>query len=118
MTIRQCVSMALAVALITGAMPVMAAGPDQVKDPQSASLRSAVDRAATRAVAEHQLTSAPGRPAPQNGARLQSSGGGHTGMIISLVGVIAGAAGTYYMVKQLKKTTDQVNQQVAGQNFR
>jgi uncharacterized protein HemX len=110
--------MALAFSLVTGAMPVMAAGPDHVKDTQSGSLRSAVERAATRAVAEHQLTSAPGRPAAQTGARMQSSGGGHTGMIISLVSVIAGAAGTYYMVKQLKKTTDQVNQQVAGQSFR
>lgn len=85
MTICQCVSTAVMVAMFAAAFPAgaMAADPGQPRDGRSGSLRAAVDRAATRAVAEHQLTSAPGRPAAQNGARLQSTGGGgHVAMII------------------------------------
>lgn len=113
MTIRQCVSMVVAAALVATAMPAMAAGPDQIRHGRPAGLRAAIDRAATRAVAEHQLTATPARPAGQSGARLQSRGGGHTAMVISLVSVVAGAAATYLMVKQLKKTTDQISQQAS-----
>jgi hypothetical protein len=38
--------------------------------------------------------------------RNQGGGGGHAGMIIGLVTAAAGIAGTVYMVKMMKKTSD------------
>jgi hypothetical protein len=49
------------------------------------------------------LMRGPGKPAPEH-ARMQSAGGGgHTGMILSIVGTLAGVAGAVYTVKQPQK---------------
>jgi hypothetical protein len=49
---------------------------------------------------------------PRSGGSIRKQGGGgKTGMIIGLVTTLAGAAGTYYMIKEMKKTTDQAQKQ-------
>jgi hypothetical protein len=48
---------------------------------------------------------------PNDGVRHQMGGGGgsNVGMIIGLISAVAGVAATVYMVKQMKKTTDNAN---------
>ncbi len=107
MTIRRSVSTVVMAALLAGLIPTgaFAATPGQSRDTRSGGLRAAIDRAATRAVADHQLT--PNPRAGQNGVRMQGSGGGHVALVVTLVSAVAGAAGTYYMIKEMKKATNQ-----------
>lgn len=71
--------------------------------PQSSPLRQSIDRASARAAA--QLPGVPLRqPRP---VRKQMTGGGGGGgmMMMTLVMTAASLAGTYFLVKELKKTT-------------
>lgn len=71
----------------------------------SPGLRASIDRAAERAAA--QLPGVPlRRPAP---VRKQMSGGGGGGgmMLMTLLVTAASLAGTYFLVKELKKSTDE-----------
>src|SRR5262245_43951135 len=107
MTIRRVLSSALIAALLVGLTPAKtwATSPAQEKAQRTRGLRAAISRAATQAATEPSLQMrGPGKPAAQ-GVRMQSAGGGgHTGMILSIVGTLVGVAGTVYMVKQLQKT--------------
>ena len=109
MTVRRWISPALIAALLTAVAPATtwAAGADGTKDTAQGSsrLQAAISRAAATAVAKPSLQlRMPARPAA-GGVRMQSSGGGHSGMIISLVSTVVGVGATVYMVKQMQKTT-------------
>ena len=36
-------------------------------------------------------------------------GGGHAMMIISMIGMVAGIGMTYYMIKEMRRTTEVIN---------
>jgi hypothetical protein len=119
MTIRRWISPVLIAALLGVIAPVntWAAGADLTKgkDPGTGRFQAAISRAASEASANPslQLTAQPAtHPAmpAQSGARMQSKGGGHTGMIIGLVTTAVGIAATVYAVKAVQKETKTVQQ--------
>jgi|SRR5579872_2421496 len=119
MRIRRWVSGVLIAALLGVIAPVTtwAAGADPTKDkdPSTGRLHAAISRAASEASANRslQLTAQPAsQPAVsrKSGARMQSTGGGHTGMIIGLVTTAVGIAATVYAVKAVQKETKTVQQ--------
>lgn len=74
-------------------------------DPQTSSLKASIDRAAEQAAAQY-----PGLPTRRaTPVRKQMSGGGGGGgmMVMTLLVTAASLAGTYFVVKELKKTTDE-----------
>jgi hypothetical protein len=95
----------LVAALIAPAIPAFAAE-STAQPPATVSLRtSAKEAVKTEAAAEYGPRSMPRQP--NDGVRHQmGGGGGKTGMIIGLVSAAAGIAATVYMVKVMKKTTD------------
>jgi hypothetical protein len=106
----------LTLSIVSLSVPAWAAGTDSMTSPVSP-LRSAI------AASAPQMVLAPAAPAaadtqsvprtmPRSGGRIRKQGGGgKTGMVIGLVTTLAGAAGTYYMIKEMKKTTDQAQKQ-------
>jgi hypothetical protein len=76
---------------------------------QQLSLRTSVKEAVGTTAASYGPRSMPRQP--KDGVRNQMGGGGgsKTGMIIGLVTAAAGIAGTVYMVKAMKKATDNKN---------
>jgi hypothetical protein len=106
----------LTLSVISLSVPAWAAGSDSMKSPVSP-LRSAI------ATSGPQLVLAPAAPAaadaqsvprtmPRSSGRIRKQGGGgKTGMVIGLVTTLVGAAGTYYMIKEMKKTTEQAQKQ-------
>lgn len=87
-----------------GAAPRANAVPTSLA-PQSSPLRQSIDRAAARAVAP-----LPGVPLRQpRPVRKQMTGGGGGGgmMMMTLLMTAASLAGTYFLVKELKKSTDE-----------
>jgi hypothetical protein len=114
MTARRWISTGLIGTLLIALSPATtwAAGPGQ---PQQATPAAALHVAIAHAAAD-----AAGNPSLQlripaqqrrSGARMQSTGGGHTGMILGIVGSLVGVAATVYMVKQMQKTTNQITNQ-------
>ena len=113
---KKVLSSLLVVSILSLSVPAWAAGSDPTTSPVSP-LRSAI------ATSGSQLALAPAaRPAvaaqsiprtmPRTGSdRVRRQGGGHAAMVIGLVSTLAGAAGTYYMIKEMKKTTDQAQKQ-------
>ncbi len=74
--------------------------------PQASALRQSIDRASTRAAS--QFPRVPERAAGP--VRKQMTGGGGGGMMMmTLLVTAASLAGTYFLVKELKKTTDEAN---------
>jgi hypothetical protein len=116
MKIRRSVSSVVIAALLGVIAPVnaWAAGADlaKAKDPNTGRLRAAISRAAGEASANPSLQLGVSQPAtqPKSGARMQSTGGGHTGMIIGLISTAVGVAATVYTVKALQKSTKQAQQ--------
>jgi hypothetical protein len=106
----------LVLSIVSLSAPAWAAGSDATKSPASP-LRSAVATSGAQLV----LATAPAaaadgqsipRTMPRSGGSIRKQGGGgKTGMMIGLVTTLAGAAGTYYMIKEMKKTTDQAQKQ-------
>ena len=105
----------LALSIISVSVPASAAGSDSMTSPASP-LRSAIATSGT------QLLLAPPAPAavdaqsvprtmPRSSGGIRKQGGGKTGMVVGLVSTLLGAAGTYYMIKELKKTTEQAQKQ-------
>jgi hypothetical protein len=90
---------------IAAAQPAAAPAQAQV------SLRTSAKEAVGSEAAAYGPRSMPRQP--NDGVRNQMGGGGgsKTGMIIGLVTAAAGIAGTVYMVKAMKKTTDSANKQ-------
>jgi hypothetical protein len=115
MTVKQLLSAAVVVALVGGMAPVNAWAADESTQPSgaAASLHSSIDRAAARLAGDRttQKVVNARKDAGTNASEMQASsgGGGHAMMIISLVTAAAGIGATYYMVKQMQKTTDNIN---------
>lgn len=94
-------------ALLTAAIAAPAtADPSGTTRPAASALRTSIDRAARDAVAQ-----APARPratTPVRKAMMQGGGGGGGGMMLmALIGTAAGLAGTYFIVKEMRKQNDQ-----------
>jgi hypothetical protein len=114
MTVKQLLSAAVVVALVGGMAPVSAwADESATTSGTSASLHSSIDRAAARLAIDRpaQKSVNARKEAGTSASAMQASGGGggHAMMIISLVTAAAGIGATYYMVKQMQKTTDNLN---------
>jgi uncharacterized membrane-anchored protein len=77
--------------------------------PAQVSLRTSAKQAVGTDAAAYGPRSMPRQP--NDGVRHQMGGGGgsNVGMIIGLISAVAGVAATVYMVKQMKKTTDNAN---------
>jgi hypothetical protein len=108
-------SSVLIAAVLAATLPAVssAAEPATGKGEGGGKLQAAIARAATNAAgtASLQLKTAPIQSGVKSGARMQSTGGGHTTMmIISLVTAVVGVGATVYAVKELNKTTKSVTQ--------
>jgi hypothetical protein len=91
----------LAAFLSTAATPALAQ-----TTPASSPLRSSIDRAAKSA----QVAKLPARKdAPVRKAAMQGGGGGGM-MVMTLIGTLAGVATTYFVIKEMRKQQDEVNQ--------
>ncbi len=115
MSVRGWVSSLLIAAVLTATLPAVsvAAEPATGKDAGAGKLQAAISRAATNAAgtASLRLKTAPIQSGAKSGARMQSTGGGHTTMmIISFVTAVVGVGATVYAVKELNKTTKSVTQ--------
>lgn len=121
MTVKRWMSAAVVAALVSGSVPARAAGEESTQGAgdRAVNLNASIARAAERAAAE-QSKKPMQRPmfasatAGQAASGSSGGGGGHTAMIISLVSLAAGIGVTYYAVKQMQKTTNDINQQVAA----
>ena len=106
MTLRRLVSATLIASLLLAAAPITARAAEGPKP--APSLRASFDRAVADAVAAQKALPAPkavrGRASAATGAQ-SSGGGGSSKMVISLIGIAAGLAGTYYIVKEMNKQT-------------
>jgi hypothetical protein len=114
MTARRWISMVLVGTLLVALSPATTwAGPAQPQPAKAAaSLHAAIAHAAVDAAGNPSLRLRIPAQASQSGARMQSTGGGgHVGMILGIVGSLAGVAATVYMVKQMQKTTKQITTQ-------
>lgn len=114
MTARRWISTVLIGALLIALSPATTwaegpAQPTQTKAP--ATLHAAITHAAADAASDPALQLRIPSQSPQSGIRKQSTGGGHTGMILGIVGSLVGVAATVYMVKQMQKTTKQITTQ-------
>jgi hypothetical protein len=79
------------------------AGPAFAQTTAQTPLKASIDRAASKSV----QTNLPQRkPAPVRKAAMQGGGGGGGMMAITLISTIAGLAATYFVVKEMKKQTD------------
>jgi hypothetical protein len=105
--------------LVVTAAPVRAETPATPSGGTAApaTLRASVDRAiASAAVApgpSEVQASRPGSKLPPQFASASTSGqasmgrgGGKTMMVVGILGTVAGLAGTYFVIKEMKKTTD------------
>jgi hypothetical protein len=121
MRIRNATTGLLLLSLVVAAVPALAETPAIPSGGTAApiTLRASVDRAiASAAIAPGQSSeSATGRRALKLPARFASAstvgqdpsgggGGGKTMMIVGILGTVAGLAGTYFIIKEMKKTTD------------
>ena len=120
MTMKQWISAAVVAALVLGSVPARAAEEEStpVAGDRAVSLNASIERAAARAAADQSKKpmQAPMFASATAGQSASGSGGGggHTAMIISLVSLAAGIGVTYYAIKQMQKTTNDINQQVAA----
>ena len=73
--------------------------------PQASTLRQSIDRASTRAAT--QFPRVPERAAGPVRKQMNGGGGGGGGMMMTLLVTAASLAGTYFLVKEMKKTTDE-----------
>jgi hypothetical protein len=105
------VSTVTLLAFLSAAIPrVATAAPNPdggsfVPAPRPSLLRQSIDRASERAAAE-----GPGLPVrPSRPVRKQMTGGGGGGgmMMMTLLVTAASLAGTYFLMKELKKSTDE-----------
>ena len=112
MTVKQCLSAAVATALMSGLWPAQARA-DEPAPAGSTSLRASIDRAVVRASSDR---TAPVTLPSHGKARVakqasNGGGGGHTALILGLVGTAAGLGATYYLVKgSQKQTSDLIGQ--------
>ena len=107
------VSIAVIASFLITALPgiTWAEEPKQAAGDQTTGLRSSIDRVVTRAVNDGsaQLSiQKPSTAAASMNQNIGGGGGGHAMMIVSLVTAAAGIGATYYMVKQIQKTTSTI----------
>ena len=104
------VSVATMVAFLSAAVVPPALAQSGTATTSASPLRTSIDRAAERAA---QLPTPPARR--PNDARKQvamgGGGGGKGMMVMTLVMTAAGLVGTYYVVKELEKSTEDLPKQ-------
>jgi len=106
MTLRRCLTTALALSLVCYGLPAAAASAER---PSAAPIRASIDRAIDEA--------RPLKPGT-DGIRLQTGqggggGGGHVALI--LLGLAVSAATTYFVIKAVQKQTNQTQTQTQTQ---
>ncbi len=102
---KKLISALLVYTLAVPATTLFAAGPDA----PASGLQAAVAKAARTVPLQASATASPSasgfpRTLPRNGRRLNQGGPGAGMMVISLLGTVAGAAGTYYMIKTMRES--------------
>ena len=102
MRIASYVSALTAVAFLTATMPLTAqAQPSPAPTP----LRASISRAAAQAA---QAPAPVRRSAPVRREQTMGGGGGGGGMMLmTLIGTVVGLAGTYFLVKEMRKQNDE-----------
>ncbi len=103
MTLQRFLTVALALSLAGYGLPAIAAGAER---PAPGPIRASTDRAVGQAIP-------PMKPDP-DGIRLQSSGGGGGGgghVALILLGLAASAATTYFIIKNVQKQTQTIQNQ-------
>jgi hypothetical protein len=112
MTISRSVSVALIASMLLAALPKTSWANEEVTPTAPVDLRAAIDRAAQSVMASNAYVSTL-TPAPRPAARArQGGGGGGASMLIwTLVGTAASLGATYYLVKEMRKQTDEAAKQ-------
>ena len=111
---KRMISGILVATLVLAAIPAWAGDNDNVS-----ATPAPVAHAQFKASIDHAVAAMVNAPSEVSPARAQQSrsssgsGGGHAGMIIGLVSVVAGIAGTVYTLKVMKKATDDAARQAA-----
>src|SRR6476660_8061539 len=106
MTANKLLSTTVLVALVSGIAGAPAAAQERRAPNRPLDVYSSLTRAVARAVAEDPVQPArPAAPVSNQSAPSGKSSGGHTAMIISLVGAAAGIGATVYMVNRMQKET-------------
>lgn len=108
----RCISIVTLAAFLSAAIPHAATagsptdGVLPAPRPTSSPLRQSIERASERAAA--QVPGVPARPARPVRKQLTGGGGGGGGMMVmTLLMTAASLAGTYFLVKELKKSNDE-----------
>jgi hypothetical protein len=105
MTLKKLVSTTLIASLLFATAPITARAADGPK--LAPSLRASMERAVAAAIADQKANpaaKAPRRSASAAAGAQQVSGGGGGGMMVMmLIGTAAGLAGTYFLVKEMRK---------------
>jgi hypothetical protein len=108
MTIFRTVAVAVIATILITALPRTTWAGEETSTPVSVNLRAAIDRAAAQTLAEESRDVTP-YPVSQPAARARQvgGGGGGAGMLVwTLVGTVTSLAGTYFIVKEMRKETD------------
>lgn len=74
-----------------------------------APLRASIDREAAKAAAQPALPAR--QKTPVRSKRMQGGGGGGGMIVMTVIGTVASLAATYFVVKEMRKRTDEANQQ-------
>jgi hypothetical protein len=115
MNARRSLALVLSLALVVAAVPAMAAPGEAAPVVSGTPLRSSIDRAVLAAPAGVRAASGSARAMQAPGAGGGGGGGGHMAMI--LVGLAVSAGSTYFVMKQLKKTTTPTEPAPTGVRF-
>jgi hypothetical protein len=108
MRVAPFVSAVTAVAFLSASMPVAAqAQSASIQSP--ATFRASIDRAASQAVAQPPARQP--RPVRKAAQMMPGGGGGGGMMLMTLLVTAASLAGTYFLVKEMKKSTDEAKAQ-------
>ncbi len=105
MTLRKLVAVAIAAALLLGMAPAGALAGDNTTNARG--IRASIEKAVAKNVADHPSVLAE-RTSPRRAAAAQGGGGGggKTMAVVAILSTIGGLAATYFVVKQMRKTTN------------
>ena len=115
MRVNRFISAAIVASLLCGISPLSALAEERAAESASVDLRAAINRAAVRLATDGERT--PARLASRapakarQGPAARSGGGGKSTLIWTLVSTAASIGATYYIVKEVKKQTEQLSQQ-------
>ena len=117
MKLKQYLSAALIVAIVGGLTPATTWA-DEAKDAAGAratDLRGSINRAVAQAKSDPSGQLVIQKPSRSAASATQmgsgGGGGGHVMMVVSILGTVAGVATSYFVIKQMQKTTDQIKTQ-------